>query len=328
MWKPNLGNFLLLIVLIAIADITGCNQPEQIHRLESYQWNPSSTLIERVSTPPPFVISYLRELDKRPDYRAIVLDSESMKRVDEAFRFLPDSLRRILQRRCIGIYFIEGFATSGLTEWVINREGSFFCFMAFHPKVLSMTASEVITARERTAFINDAPEIKVRIQCAGSLNGFSYILMHEAAHAADYACRITPYVEEAILPYLHRRIVRTPFTETVWANYHNPLHPLSFTGAVFFYGVKEPTLRLSRAREVYRELVLSPFPSLYASTSWAEDAADLAFFCHIAHKNLPYRIEVLTGETVIDSFYPMKFRQILNRCNFISTAFSRCDDYD
>lgn len=325
MWKNTPRNLLLLITVITLPD---CNRPEQIHRLESYQWNPSSALIERVATPPPFVISYLRELDKRPDYRAIIPDTESMKRVDEAFRFLPDSLRRILQQRCIGIYFIEGFATSGLTEWAINRDGAFFCFMAFHPKVLSMTASEVITVRERTAFINDAPEIKVRIQCAGSLNGFSYILMHEAAHAADYACRITPYVEHAILPYLHRLVARTPFTETVWADYHNPLHPLSFTGAVFFYGVKEPKLRLSRAREVYRELVSSPFPSLYAATSWAEDAADLAFFCHIERKNLPYRIEVLTGETVIDTFYPMKSRRILKRCDIISTALSRCDDYN
>lgn len=330
---PRIHNILNLIMrinpvisflfLLLCTSGTACgHRPEPIHRFEHYRFNSLAPISARVSLPPDIVLHYLRDLDGRPDYSGYVPAGDSIRALEKAISLLPPLCRSLLNRRLLGIYFIPGFMGSGLTEWVVDDNGEVYAFMVLNKSVLESGISELLTAKEKTSFINDDPDLSIRINAGNQYSGLLYILLHESIHLVDYVNNITPFVDISINDFQNRKITSTPFTRNIWETYNAPRVKHSFTGRVSFYGIKKPKLLLSESLSIYRELSSSPFVSLYGSQSWAEDLSELATFYHITEiLKQPYEIQVVKNSRIIQSVRPMESPAVRRRFSLLESLY-------
>ena len=290
---------------------------------ESYGFDKKSDLITRVTTIPDFVLHHMQEFDKRPDYKGYNLSKKEMTRIGEAFNKLPDYLKNNLKNRLIGIYFIKDFMGSGFAEWVKSSDDEFYFIMIFNSKILDMSISKILTWRENTAFKGQGSDPGLKIHCPGphSENGFLYILLHESAHCYDYIHKVTPWVDEGVKKFQKNITNPTVFTRGIWKDYKDPVSKKSFHGKLAFYGFGEQKLYLKILNSIYKELSESPFSSLYGTSSWAEDFAELATYYHLTKKlNHRYFIEVIEkGEKTI--YEPMKFDGVKKRLAVIEKLY-------
>ena len=77
------------------------------------------------------------------------------------------------------------------------------------------------------------------------------------------------------------------FTEGIWKEYRKPRWKYDFRArkAITFYGLSGgPYLSLDSAADVYRRLGDTPFVSLYAATTAAEDLAELVTWHHLTDR--------------------------------------------
>jgi len=299
----------IVTVIFLLACVSSCfhgKRLEPVHRFENYSFKNHNPVFSRISLPPDMVLRHLRQLDNRPDYTGYMPTRQELVGFEKAISMLPVLNRSMLEKRLLAVYFVPNFMGSGLTEWVLDRNGKVYGFMVINPLVLRHNASELLTLKERTCYIIDEPEYTVRFNTGTRCSGLLYILLHESTHLVDYVLHITPYVDDAINDYLDRHITRTPFTDRVWTAYSRPVKKLSFTGSVSFYGIRKPALKLSESFNIYRELSSSPFVSLYGSQTWAEDLAEMLSFYHITETlKQPYVISVWKGQRLLLSVRPM-----------------------
>lgn len=303
-----------LFIQVCISGCT-CNQGlEPVHRFENYTFSSHNPILARVSLPPEIVLRHLQNLDNRPDYTGYMPSHDELQNFEKAIRILPSLNRSMLDKRLLGIYFIPNFMGSGLTEWVVDRTGGVYGFMVFNASVLRLDLSELLTVKERTCYINDDAAYTVQINSGKNYSGLLYILLHESTHLVDYVMNITPYVDNSMNDYLKQHVSRTPFTSLIWKAYNKPVKNTSFTGRVFFYGIKKPKLRLSESVSIYRDLSKSPFVSLYGSQTWAEDLAEMVSFYHITEiLKQPYVIQVRKGPRILLSVRPMDSPDVWRR---------------
>jgi hypothetical protein len=311
------NNYLILIVLIILIQFIGCGYNvinKTAHKFESYRFNAPSTLISRVSIPPDFLLSYLKELDGRTDYTPHQPDHTQMKIIEDSLAALPPFYTHVLRKKLIGIYFINNFLGNGLTDWIVDSGDSVYIIMVFNSSVFSRNISRLLTEKERTCFNVDDPAYTISIDCSKKLNGFTYILLHESTHALDYIQNITPYTDPIFKRNMRITGTDTEFTRNIWIDYNRPRDRYLFTGRLFFYGSAKPGLLTSEAMYIYHDLVKSPFVSLYGSLSWAEDLAELATFYHITHvMKEPFVINVLHNNRIIYSVRPMESPKVRAR---------------
>jgi hypothetical protein len=102
-------------------------------------------------------------------------------------------------------------------------------------------------------------------------------MLHETFHAVDLVLGGTPYLEPSVAELTGRSGAATAFTDGVWRNYGTPVSSCDFTGrdSLRFYNISGPAgLPASQIPRMYRDLMKTPFVSLYGSVNWAEDFAD------------------------------------------------------
>lgn len=264
-----------------------------------YGFDPKKPLIDRVADAPDFVLNYLRKMDGRPDYAPHDFSREESALVQNEMELLPPGYKAILQQRLLGLYFVDNFSGSGYTEFVLDRQGRVFSFMAINSEVLAANLSDWLTRKENSAFSQDTDLLKITVDCGPKASALAWILLHEATHAVDYAENFTPYVEPALWELLGKPKRASGFTDGIWDGYDVPQAAIGwpYTGKVRFYGMgKGSGLLLSEAGEIYAALAKTPFASLYATQNWAEDLADYMAFFHITRtRGLPYTVRVVRG---------------------------------
>jgi hypothetical protein len=221
----------------------------------------------------------------------------------------------------VGLYFVTGLYGSGLTDWLIDNRGEIYCVMFINPAILKMNLSEWLTWKENTAFRPDNPSNRIVINCGAGISGFSGILTHESTHAVDYVMNITPYVEPMTLSYDRFRKKKIPgitgFVKGIWNDYGQPAgkNDFHFRKQVHFYS-NDPSKKIPIAsgNDCYRELVNSPFVSLYGSKIWAEDLAELVLFFHITRVLWqPYEITVDSAGNKPVVYRPLENPKVLER---------------
>ena len=161
----------------------------QIHR---YGFDPASSVISRIKTPPDFVMKYIREMDGR-EYTPYLPDKKELKIIRRAIKLLPALHKRIIKERVLGIYFINDFWGSGMTDWVLDKDGRVYTTLFFNPITLKMNMSEWLTYKEKTCFFMDGKDYDIAIKCGTKYSGFLGILLHEGVHVVDYVKNITPF---------------------------------------------------------------------------------------------------------------------------------------
>lgn len=303
------------ILTAALACCAACGAREQLppmSRMEMYGNSVSLPFEQRIAAMPPALLEEYRKMDGRPDYRAHVPADAEKALVMQYLRLMPPVFERTFRERCVGLYFVEGFAGNGLTSWVQGTDGKAYFHMTLNPAVFGQTLSQTLTARERSCFAA-APGYSVSVDAGSRYRGLAYALFHESAHALDYMAGISQNVDPE-MP-LRLRAVQRPdgglFTG-VWDSYSVPKPAFDFPArsSVTFYGLRGgPRLKASDAPAVYQALAASPFVSLYGSESWAEDMAELTAYGLITGRlGQPYRITVTGPGDFKKVCEPMKGR--------------------
>ena len=302
------------------------NQPA--HNFAGFRFDASVPLEDRVMAMPPQVRDYVRELDDRPDYDSYVPTPAEMQGVRQALAALPPRLRRNLEQRGLGIYFIEDFLTSGLTDWVLDQSnGQMYSYMIFDAAVLRASVDAILKKRELSCFRPDDSGVSIEIQAGGNQPAIVYLLLHESVHALDYSERISPYVEEATLPFQkkHKRdVLGQELIDRLWKEYREPFDAYDFPGRsdLTFYGFREgPRLDMAQAPGLYAQLAVSPFVSLYGAQTYAEDLAEVVSMYALAQiSGVPYEIKVLSGSGAAaqtKTYRPLESPAVQNRLPWV-----------
>jgi hypothetical protein len=267
-----------------------------ISRIELYEYSPASSLEDRIKAMPPKVLEFYRQMDGRPDYKTYLPTPADKALLLSYLRLMPPAVERVFREKCVGLYFVEGFAGNGMTNWVADEKGGLYFHMALNPAGLRQTLSETLTERERSCFL-PARGAGVTVDAGKKYKGLAYAVFHEAAHAADYIYGLTPMVDPD-LPPAYRPAPRPDggLFGKVWELYRTTRPPGAYPWRekLTFYGLGGgPKLTLAEAPGVYKGLAASPFVSLYGSKSWAEDFAELTAYYLITVKlGQPYAITV------------------------------------
>jgi len=186
-----------------------------------------------------------------------------------------------------------------------------------------MTAAELLTFRENTAFGRTDQHVSIRVELSEEVTALAYIVLHETSHIVDYVQRHTPYVEPAVFELFGRSTRDTPFSDQVWSEYSVPCPSISFgyKDDLRFYGLGgEPALTNREAVSVYEALARTPFASLYASTNWAEDFAEFVTFYYLVQAlgaHYAMRIEH-EGRTVF-AYEPMRSPLVIARARLLDS---------
>lgn len=292
----------------------------------NFDFNPSSSITERIKTNPDTVLPFLKELDNRPGYTLYKPNSNEVGILKKMVRMLPRLHKKILKERLLGIYFIKNFLGNGLTDWVIDKKYKTYVFIVFDSKVFNKNFSGLVTAKENTCFIQDDRDIKIKIETSFESNGFFYILMHEATHAVDYVQKISPYVDKGHKYIQSSPVRKSNFTRGIWKDFKKPVKKYNFPerSKLSFYGFRKgPHIKISDAGPVYKRLSLTPFVSLYGATSWAEDVVELFIYYHITQVlNNSYKIKILKDNKVIQTIEPMNSDLVKKRFKYLEKFYN------
>lgn len=283
---------MILALLLAAAVQAAPQKPDRMHALSSYAFDARVPAAERVKRVPDWVLAHWSKADGAPEYAAYEPTPAQKRRLAEAIGALPEEVRRVLEERLIEITFISRLKGNGITNWALDEKGRTFVHVILAAESLEKPLSLALSERESSPFKGGAA---VAVD-AGPGGEAVYAVAHELFHAYDYVRGVTPYTESH-----HAAAVGKSGKGgwDVWKGYteakpeaHYPARAL-----LRFYGFKPPLLPDSEAASVCGQLAGSPFPSLYGSMNWADDAAELFVYRHLVERlGRPYRY-VCGGKT-------------------------------
>ena len=299
----------LALYLIALAALASCatsgsqagdeiralvaSHPD-VFRFESYAFDPNRSVVDRIQSMPDFVLAYLEELDDRSYVRYQPTQSE-LDLFAAYFNELPPRMRRVMDSRVVGIYFLEEeFIGGGFTEFVLSGDGEVYTFLVFNRRVFDLSHSEWVTYRENTVFgVSGCAECDLQRTTITAVSedeylGLMHILLHEGAHVVDYVEGITPYLQGSLAHVgWGGESPDDAFLRGVWVGFATTDQRYEFPRRrkIAYYGLHGgPYLDYGEAHEVYASLLETPFVSLYAATTAIEDLAELVAWHHLTNE--------------------------------------------
>ncbi|MDO9067120.1 MAG: hypothetical protein Q7W05_01530 [Deltaproteobacteria bacterium] len=277
--------FSLICIGLIIGSCVHTPQLAKFKQLENYHFDPMIPLLNRVAEVPSYLLEALKKLDERDDYRPYIPTLEDTNKIVAALHAIPDIQRVVLDRRLVGIYFVENFSAGGYSDYLYDRDGNLYTILVLNPAILSTGISKWIREKELSAFKNDIADINLTVECReGNMTALVYIMLHETTHIMDYVSGCTPYVEKD-LAHRGKSLDSSSFTGEAWLDYDLPLARYDFPlrSKLGFYGAaKDSGISRSELPGLYRSLAATPFTNLYASQNWAEDFAETAAFSSLA----------------------------------------------
>jgi hypothetical protein len=217
---------------------------------------------------------------------------------------LPEKVRRLAEERIIGLFLAEDLGGSGYTEAIRDEAGKEkYAVIVLDRKILlGKTANAWATWRERSFFQRD-PGKRIDLQLTIEEgrndtveNAIVQILLHEIGHALGMATGVLPswngdgaVPPEAPFPALSWRMKGNQ-AESLWEEAFPERKSLKV------YASGDAPVSLEQARETYRHLLATGFPTLYAAMNpWEDFAESFANYLHVVREKKPY--EVLIRET-------------------------------
>jgi hypothetical protein len=322
------------ILIFTFLMLSGCNNQnnndeykeqilnDPVKQFESYSFNNESSLIDRITDTPEFVLDYLKNMDSVDNYTSYSLSESERIMFEEYINLLPDLNRKIMEEKLIAIYFVNNLYGSALADYAVKNNKEIFNILIINPEVFKHSMTEWITYRENSCFDGNTDIISV--DCGEKYTGLLYTLLHESTHLVDYNLNITPFAEYGSFLVSGKEFDSDNiFVRTIWKNYHQvkPRYNRSFMKMVTFYGLNGgPYLEISEAEKVYQKMMKSPFCSLYSSMSWAEDLAELTtWYYYTQILNQPYTISI-RGEEGLISFSPLENEKVIERLKIVEST--------
>lgn len=277
--------------------------------LRAHALDPASSLESRVATTPASVLKMFADAGMGSPTPHALTDAER-RQLDAAVAALPPAHRRILGDRLRTISFLDGMPNTALTS-TVNPSDPYRLFdITVRASVLRESASAFLTAKEQTCFEADGSPVSVSID-AGTLDALVYVLLHEATHVVDNSIRLTPAAPAAP----GESTPAHPFTDGIWSDRLTfaPRYRDALLERVKFRA-KGEAFPLAQAGAVYAALERTPFVSLYGSSNWHDDVAEIATWYHLTERmGQPYRIVIRTAGKETAAYTPMQSRLVRAR---------------
>jgi hypothetical protein len=304
------ATLIVLILTSAPADHAQVPPPKV-----SVHIDPASPMESRVGQADPSVLKMFADAGM-PAPTAHVLTDAERKSLAWAFTTLPPVHQRVLRDRLRRISFLDGMPNTALTSIVDPDAVTPAYDLTIRAGVLHESVSEFLTNKERTCFdFNGSP--RTVVVEAGPLEAIVYVLLHEATHMVDGALGLTPVegrnpAADAVL------LTAGVWTDrlTVASAYANPL----LDGLVYRRGGRP--IPVSDAHKVYGALQRTPFASLYASSNWHDDVAELVAWYHLTSRmGQPYRIVVRERDQEVLVYEPMASPRVQRRLRLLAPMY-------
>lgn len=234
--------------------------------------------------------------------QAATIPEDFRKDVNDAVDGLPVQVKRLIERKLAGIYFVKDLGGSGYTDYIDGGiSGPNAGFIVLDIDVLSKsTANDWATWKERTPF-NPAAQYRLdaMIEANGQdnrKNAIQYILLHELGHILSIGERFHPQwgPQKNKIP-----LDRYPFARLSWktGKRNDTLYTSRFEtqfplrkNVVYYFGAK---LDSDQIAEVYDQLEGTNFPTLYAATSPGDDFAEsFVSYVHTVMMKRPLEIRI------------------------------------
>jgi hypothetical protein len=288
----------LFVLILTAAPAAHAQAPPPPPRA-SLHIDAASPLDSRVGETDPSVLKMFVDAGM-PAPRAHVLTDAERTSLARAFTTLPPVHQRVLRERLRRISFLDGMPNTALTSMVDPDSATPVYDLTIRAGVLRESASEFLTNKERTCFDFSGSTRTVVVE-AGPLEAIVYVLLHEATHMVDGSLSLTP-VEGRNPAGDADLLTAGVWTDrlTVASAYANPL----LDGLVYRRGGRP--IPVSDAHKVYGALQRTPFVSLYASSNWHDDVAELVAWHHLTSRmGQPYRIVVRERDQEVLVYEPM-----------------------
>lgn len=304
----------LLMPLAVAGDAEDSALQEKRQLFQGFVPNLSLPLAGRVQSIPDDFLKMLIDFDrsigiKNTDYKARTLTAEEKGLFVEYVDLLPARYRTTFGNKLLAVYFVDNFAGAGLTDWLVDKNGTFYYYMILNSALLTESLDEWLTYRENSFFTEGSP-FSIKVRTGTSYKALLYGLLHEGGHIVDIEYHVTPYIDP-----LHKKVIQqqsevSGFTRGVWEAQKTPEAKYVFNNQdrLNVYGIFDRALVPGGEMEaMFAQLKKTPFVSFYAGTTWYEDFADFITYHHL-QKNLrgSLRLELYKGEVLVESFAPAR----------------------
>jgi hypothetical protein len=270
------------------------------------------SLSSRVRRASPETFQKFRDAGMNP--KEHVMTAAEKQVVASAFKMLPALYKSILKDHLQSISFMDDMPNTALTA-SLNPDDPFRLYnITFRAAILHEDVSEWLSKKERTCFDGTGSDITISL-AAGKLNALVYVLMHEATHVLDGSLGILPTDQAG--SKANPAFPGDNFVKGVWASreqFDRELQDSLLAKNRFKGGGRGTVLPNSQATRLYASLQASPFVSLYSTSSWHEDLAELVRVYHLTQVlKQPFRFVVQQKGKVIYSYKPMRSDRVKSR---------------
>jgi len=279
-------------------------------------FNPSLPLASRITTPPEVVLQRYRGGDG-PKRTLHELNDADRAKVVQVLQQLPPFAKQALTEHVRSVSFVDGIVGNGTT--IKEEDSTLSVFnIVLRASLLNENVSDFLTRNERNCYTASDSDVSVSVE-AGSLPALLYVFLHESVHVIDISNRLgqvgPPQLFSTSSPFQLVQGIWDDATKQV-PSYQSP----QFENSWFRTG---KPVSISTAETIYQMLARSPFVSLYGSSNWYDDAAELVTCYYLTQKlHQPYRIVLHKGSEVLYSLDPMSSGLVTARFAGITPLFS------
>lgn len=295
-------------VYLLILFLFSCNKnnKEDLHpfqRAESYNGSIELSVEEKLLPTPLKIIDYLNELDNVSIYSAYELKNTEKELFINYYNLIPIKYQDIISKNVLGIYFINNFLGGGMTLSVFDNKEKMYIVLFFNPDILNQNITNWINYRDNSIF-SDNEEINIMVNCNSEYKALIHTLLHEASHIYDFCNFVTPYTEK--FQKNKQTIFPTDFIKGIWDDFDEPKNEYNYKNRenISFYDLGKRIDKMN-AIEIYSSLKTTPFSSLYASKTWAEDFAECFTWYYLKNYcETDYTTEIIQGNKTIFIYNP------------------------
>ena len=206
------------------------------------------------------------------------------------YNLLPEIYKIVIKDKVYAIYFVNNFKGAGMTDCIFDDNNNAYMVLYFNRELLNKTISEWIEYRDNSSF-TDNENIDIKVNFNTDYLALLFGLLHETCHVYDFYYNVTPYIDPFLLN-IYKIEYSKIFTHDIWEDFKKQknTYNIFYTYEISFYDLGSK-LSKELSIELYKNLIISPFSSLYGSTSWAEDFAE-TYTYYFLNKYLGIRYEI------------------------------------
>lgn len=284
-------------------------------------------LEQRVAEIPDSILNVWQRMDaamnpQAKHYKPYQLTADEQRQFTQAIATLPLPWRKIMQQKLSHFFFVDQLLGGGITDWIITKENSRAYTMILNPALFKASAKEWLEYREN-AFFKKGP-YRISVEGMEDVSALQFILWHEVAHLIDFETQHTPINDALLRQHFGFDKTSTPFTRDVWkagsSGAPQPLPAFDFPARKnlnpYHMNLHKEQMENELLKQTFAEWSQTPFVTIYAASSWAEDYADFAAFIIALSRTgkVPHWLLTKNGQRIAE-YSPLKHP--MNKSRFI-----------